>query len=305
MSEQFCTVGDVELCYETFGDPGDTPLLLVMGLGTQMIAWREDFCAMLADRGFFVVRYDNRDIGRSTHLRDQPPPTLRQMLTRDRRAAAYTLDDLADDAAGLLDCLGIERAHVVGASMGGMIAQMLTVRHPDRVLTLTSIMSTTGHRLWGQPALKVYPFFIAKRPTDKDEAIERIVKLFGIVGSPGFERDEDDLRALASASFDRGKGDDAGTARQLQAILASGNRTKALKGITTPTLVIHGTNDKLVSPTGGRATAKAIPNAKLALFKGMGHDLPRQLWPKFADLIAEHAAEVEAPARRERAAAAA
>ena len=296
-------VGEIELCYETFGDPRDEPLLLVMGLGTQMIAWREDFCEMLAGRGFFVVRYDNRDIGRSTHLSDAPPPSVRQLLTRDKSAAAYTLDDMAGDAAGLLDHLGIERAHVVGASMGGMIAQMLAARHPDRVLTLTSIMSTTGHRLWGQPALKVYPFLLAARPKDKDEAVERIVKLFGVVGSPGFDRDEADLRALAAASFDRGAGDDAGTSRQMMAILASGNRTKALRGIKAPTLVIHGSNDKLVSPTGGRATARAIPGARLVLFKGMGHDLPRQLWPRFVDLIAEHAAQAPAPAQREPAAA--
>ena len=297
MGEQFCTVGDVELCYETFGDPADPPLLLVMGLGTQMIAWREDFCRLLVGRGFHVIRYDNRDIGRSTHLRDAPPPTLRQMLTRDRRAAAYTLDDLASDAAGLLDCLGIEAAHVVGASMGGMIAQMLAARHPDRVLTLTSIMSTTGHRLWGQPALRVYPFFLTKRPADKAEAVERIVKLFRVVGSPGFDADEDDLRAMASAAFDRGKGDDAGTARQLQAILASGNRARALRDVKAPTLVIHGKSDKLVGPTGGRATARAIAGARLVFFKGMGHDLPRQLWPHFADLIAEHAAKAPAQTR--------
>ncbi|HEX8121042.1 MAG TPA: alpha/beta fold hydrolase [Solirubrobacteraceae bacterium] len=301
MNEQFCTVGDVELCYETFGDPGDTPLLLVMGLGTQMLAWREDFCRLLVDRGFFVVRYDNRDIGRSTHL-DAPTPTVAQMLRRDKRAAAYTLDDMADDAAGLLDHLGIEAAHVVGASMGGMIAQMLAARHPEKVLTLTSIMSTTGHRLWGQPALKVYPFFLAKRPDDKQEAIERIVRLFKVVGSPGFETNEDDLRELASQSIDRGPGDEAGTARQTQAILASGNRTRALRGIKAPTLVLHGKADRLVSPTGGRATARAIPGARLVMFKGMGHDLPRQLWPHFVNLIAEHAAQV--PARRREAAAA-
>jgi pimeloyl-ACP methyl ester carboxylesterase len=303
MNEQFCQVGDIELCYETFGDPADTPLLLVMGLGTQMIAWREEFCELLVARGLYVIRFDNRDIGRSTHLTDAPTPTVPQMLRRDKRAAAYTLDDMADDAAGLLDHLGIDAAHVVGASMGGMIAQMLAARHPEKVLTLTSIMSTTGHRLWGQPALKVYPFFLAKRPEDKEKAIDRIVKLFDVVGSPGFERDEADLRALASQSIDRGPGDEAGTARQTQAIMASGNRTRALRQIKAPTLVIHGRNDKLVSPTGGRATAKAIPGARLVMFKGMGHDLPRQLWPHFVDLIAEHAAQVPAPRRADAAAA--
>ncbi|HEX8085369.1 MAG TPA: alpha/beta fold hydrolase [Solirubrobacteraceae bacterium] len=303
MSEQFCKVGDVELCYETFGDAGDTPLLLIMGLGTQMLAWREDFCRMLVDRGFFVIRYDNRDIGRSTHLRDVRPPTVKQMLLRDTRAAAYTLDDMAGDAAGLLDGLGIDAAHVVGASMGGMIAQMLAVRHPEKVLTLTSIMSTTGHRLWGQPSFTVYPFLLGARPKDKEEAVERIVKLFEVVGSPGFELNEADLRDLAAKSFDRGQGDDAGTSRQLMAIIASGNRTPALRRIKAPTLVIHGRNDKLVAPSGGRATARAIPGARLVFFRGMGHDLPRQLWPHFVDLIAEHTSQVPSADRREPAAA--
>ena len=290
MAEQFCKVGDVELCYETFGDPSGEPMLLVMGLGTQMIAWRDEFCAMLVERGFFVIRFDNRDIGRSTHLDGHRPPTVRQMLTRDKRAAAYTLDDMAGDAAGLLDHLGIDAAHIVGASMGGMIAQMLAVHHPERVLTLTSIMSSTGNRLKGQPAAKVYPFFIKARPTDKQEAMDRIVKLFRVVGSPGFERDEDDLRALASESWDRGGGDQSGTGRQLQAVLASGDRTKRIRGIRAPALVIHGKADKLVRPSGGKATAKAIPGARLELIDGMGHDLPRAVWPRLVELIATHAA---------------
>jgi pimeloyl-ACP methyl ester carboxylesterase len=291
MAEQLCKVGDVELCYETFGDASAEPLLLVMGLGTQMLGWRAEFCELLAARGFFVVRFDNRDIGRSTHFRDHRPPTVRQMLTRDKRAAAYTLDDMADDAAGLLDHLGIDAAHLVGASMGGMIAQMLAVRHPEKVLTLTSIMSSTGNRLKGQPAAKVYPFFLKARPASKEEAIERIVKLFRVVGSPGFERDEDDLRRLAAESWDRGGGDQAGTGRQLQAVLASGDRTQSIRRIKAPTLVIHGTSDKLVRPSGGKATAKAIPGARLVLIDGMGHDLPHGLWPRLVDLIADHAAK--------------
>ena len=301
MPEEFCKVGDVELCYETFGDPSDQPLLLIMGLGTQMIAWREEFCELLVERGFFVVRYDNRDIGRSTHLDGHRPPSVRQMLTRDKRAAAYTLDDMAHDAAGLLAHLGIDAAHIVGASMGGMIAQMLAVHHPERVLTLTSIMSSTGNRLKGQPAAKVYPFFVKARPTSKDEAIERIVKLFRVVGSPGFERDEDDLRALAARSWERGGGDQSGTGRQLQAVLASGDRTERIRGITAPTLVIHGKADKLVRPSGGKATAKAIPGARLELIDGMGHDMPPAVWPRLVDLIAGHAAK--APRRRAPAAA--
>ena len=301
MSEQLCTVGEIELCYETFGDPAGEPLLLIMGLGTQMLAWREEFCGMLAERGFHVIRFDNRDIGRSTHLRDVAPPTPLQLLRRDRRSAAYTLDDMADDAAGLLDQLGIGAAHVVGASMGGMIAQVLAGRHPDRVRTLTSIMSTTGHRLKGQPALAVYPYFLTKRPRQKEEAVERAVRLFRVVGSPGFDRAEDDLRDLVRRSFDRGRGDDAGTGRQLHAILASGDRTRTLRDVKAPTLVIHGRADKLVRPSGGRATAAAIRGARLVEIDGMGHDLPRGLWPRLVDLIAEHAER--APGDEQRAAA--
>jgi pimeloyl-ACP methyl ester carboxylesterase len=289
MAEQLCTVGDIELCYETFGDASDPALLLVMGLGTQMVAWREEFCERLAARGFHVIRFDNRDIGRSTHLRHVKPPTTVQLVRRDPRAATYTLEDMAADTAGLLDCLGIEAAHVVGVSMGGMIAQTLAGRAPERVLTLTSIMSTTGSRWKGQPAPRVYPFLIAKPPRSVEDAQERAVKLFRIVGSTGFERDEDDLRRLIARSIERGRGDTAGTARQLAAIIASGDRTQALGNITAPTLVIHGTSDKLVRPSGGRATAKAIPGARLEIIEGMGHDLPRALWPRIIDLISEHA----------------
>src|SRR3954464_12655582 len=164
MAEETCTVGDVELCYERFGDPSDPALLLVMGLGTQRLGWHEEFCASLAERGFHVVRFDNRDIGRSTKLSHLPPPTLRQIVLRDRRAAGYSLADMADDAIGLLDHLGIERAHVAGASMGGMIAQRIAIRHPARVLSLVSIMSNTGARLSGRPAMRVLPIFLKRAP---------------------------------------------------------------------------------------------------------------------------------------------
>ena len=296
MAEQFATVGDIELCYETFGDPAGEPLLLVMGLGTQMIAWREEFCESLAERGFYVVRFDNRDIGRSTHLRGVRPPTPLQLLRRDARAAAYTLEDMADDAVGLLDHLEIEAAHVVGASMGGMIAQTIAGRHADRVLSLTSIMSATGNRWKGQPAPRVYPFFLSRPPRSKEQATRRAIRLFRVVGSPGFERDEDDLRDLIEQSYDRGGGDVSGTGRQLAAIMASGDRTQALGNISAPTLVVHGTADKLIRPSGGRATARAIKDARLELIDGMGHDLPRELWPRLVELIAGHA-QSAAPAR--------
>ena len=300
MNEQFCNVGDVELCYETFGDPSDTPLLLVMGLGTQMIAWRPDFCRMLVDRGFYVIRYDNRDIGRSTHMKGVRPPTLRQMLTRDGRDAAYTLDDMADDAAGLLDCLGMASAHVVGASMGGMIGQVMAGRHPDKVLTLTSIMSNTGNRWHSTPGVKVLPFFLGKRPKTKEEAGARAVKLFRVVGSTAFERDDNEIRELAETSFERGGGDGSGTGRQIAAVFAAGDRTETVRSIKAPTLVIHGTVDKLAPPRGGRATAEAIPGSRLVLIDGMGHDMPRGVWPRLVDLISGHAAQVP---RGERAAA--
>jgi pimeloyl-ACP methyl ester carboxylesterase len=285
MDEQFADIGNgITLCYETFGDAGDPAVLLIMGLGTQMLAWHEDFCRDLAGRGFHVIRFDNRDIGRSTHLDEVPSPTVGQLLRRSRRAAAYRLSDMADDAAGLLDALGIDAAHVVGASMGGMIAQSLAARHPERVRSLVSIMSNTGARFSGQPALRVYPTFLQRPASDRDAAVERTVRLFRMVGSPGFERDEDELRAVAHASYDRGY-NPAGASRQLAAILASGDRTRELRAIRVPTLVIHGDADRLVAPSGGRATARAIPGARLMTIPGMGHDLPRGTWPRILDAI--------------------
>src|SRR5919198_1658754 len=188
MPEQIARVGDVELCYETFGDPADPALLLVMGLATQMLGWHEDFCASLAERGHFVIRFDNRDIGRSSVVPGRPP-TLWQLARRSRRAAAYTLEDMAADGIGLLDHLGVERAHVVGASMGGMIAQTLAARRPERTLSLASIMSSTGSRWRGQPALRTYSKFLRPMPGDREGYIEQAAGLFAWIGSPGFDRD--------------------------------------------------------------------------------------------------------------------
>jgi len=295
MDERFGKVGDVELCYEPFGDPDRPAVLLVMGLGTQMIAWHADFCTELADRGFFVIRYDNRDVGRSTHLNDRPAPKPREIVTRRIRRPPYLLPDMAADGVGLLDELGIEGAHVVGASMGGMIAQTMAAHHPDHVLSLVSIMSSTGSRWSGQPAPRILPVFLQKPAATKEAYQERIVKLFALVGSPGFERDDDDLREMAGTSWDRGV-DPAGFARQLGAIIASGHRAADLRQIRVPTLVIHGKSDRLVRPSGGRATARAIPNARLELIDGMGHDLPRGVWPRILDGIEQTAARAE-PAR--------
>jgi len=295
MPEQFCIVtGGHEVCYETFGDTSDPALLLMMGLATQMLGWHEDFCAALADRGFFVIRYDNRDVGRSQRM-DGKAPTVIQLLRRDKRAATYTLDDMAADATGLLDHLGIERAHVMGASMGGMIAQTMAARYPLRVHSLVSMMSNTGARWSGQPSPRLYHVLLKNPPRDREGYQEHAVWVFSKIGSPGFERDDEDLRRIAGMSFDRGI-NPAGTARQFAAIIHSGDRTPLLRTITAPTLVIHGARDRLLPASGGRATARAIPGARLLMIEGMGHDIPRALWPLMLDAIEQNAARAGAPA---------
>jgi pimeloyl-ACP methyl ester carboxylesterase len=301
MAEDFAEVGDVELCFETFGDRSDPALLLVMGLGTQMIGWPDAFCALLADRGYFVIRFDNRDIGRSTHFRGHRPPTVKQLLTRDKSAAVYSLADMADDAAGLLDHLGIERAHVAGASMGGMIAQTLAARHPDRVLSLASIMSNTGHLWRGTPGLRVYPIFLRRPAGNREGAIESTVSAFRLIGSPGFPFEEEELRKHAQVSFERGY-NPAGALRQLAAILAAGDRTGELRRITAPTVVIHGTKDRMIRPSGGRATARAVPGARLVEIEGMGHDLPPGAWERIVDAITDNARRADTSSRRSAAA---
>jgi pimeloyl-ACP methyl ester carboxylesterase len=274
----------VTLCYETYGERANPTALLIMGLGTQMVAWQEDFCQELAERGLHVVRFDNRDIGRSTHLSGRPP-TIPQLLTRSRRAAHYALGDMADDAAGLLRELELAPAHVIGASMGGMIAQLLAARHPQAVRSLTSIMSNTGSMRSGQPSLRVYKVFLRRPGEGREAFIAHMERLFAAIGSPGLPRDDEDLRAIATVSYERDH-DPEGPGRQLAAILASGDRTPELRGIRVPTLVVHGRADPLVSPSGGRATARAIPGAELMTIAGMGHDLPRAVWPQLIDAIA-------------------
>jgi pimeloyl-ACP methyl ester carboxylesterase len=289
MSERFCDVGrGITLCYETFGEPSDPTALLIMGLGTQMVAWHEDFCRELAGRGLHVVRFDNRDIGRSTHLQGAPP-SIAQLLRRSRAAAHYTLTDMADDAAGLLAELELAPAHVIGASMGGMIAQSLAIAHPTAVSSLVSIMSNTGSRRAGQPGLRMYPLLLRRPAGGREASIEHATKLFTAIGSTGLPQDTDDVRALAAISYDRDH-DRSGPGRQLAAIIASGDRTRALQQLRLPTLVVHGTVDRLVSPSGGRATARAIPGANLLMLKGMGHDLPRVIWPRLIDAIMQNVA---------------
>ena len=294
MNEQFCDVGrGITLCYETFGDPSDPPALLIIGLVTQMVAWHEDLCRELAARGLYVVRFDNRDCGRSTHLQG-PSPTLGQLLLRSKRPARYTLADMADDAAGLLTALELVPAHVIGASMGGMIAQTLAARRPEQVRSLVSMMSNTGGRWVGQPSLRAYPLFLrrATREEGREAFIERAVRMFTLIGSTDLPQDIADIRELAAVSYDRDH-DPAGPGRQLAAIVASGDRTAELRTITAPTLVIHGTADPMVTPSGGRATARAIPGAKLMRIEGMGHYLPRAAWPRLIDAIAAHTARAD------------
>jgi len=289
MAEKTCRVGDIDIAYETFGDQSQPALLLVMGLATQMIAWHDDFCAELAGHGFHVIRFDNRDVGRSTAMRDLPVPTMRQLALRSKGAAGYTLSDMAGDAVGLLDHLGIERAHVVGASMGGMIAQTIAIEHPGRVLSLASIMSNTGARWSGQPKLATYRVLLGTPPREREKYVDHVLKVYRVIGSRDLDRDEDDLRRLAARSYDRGL-NPAGSGRQLAAIIASGDRSERLGSIPVPTVVIHGTKDRLVNPSGGRATAKAIPGARLVKVEGMGHDLPRAAWPQIIGAITENAA---------------
>ena len=287
MDERFCDVGrGVTLCYETFGDPSDPPLLLVMGLGMQMVGWQEDFCEELAGRGFHVVRFDNRDAGRSTHFPGHTP-SVAQLLRRRFPRTQYKLTDMAEDAAGLLRELELAPAHVVGASMGGMIAQTLAARHPESVRSLVSIMSNTGSRFSGQPVLSLYRPLLTPAPSEREAFLAHVERLFTLIGSPG-RADVEDLRTTAALSYDRGR-DPAATARQLAAILASGNRTRELRRIKAPTLVIHGSADRLVRPSGGQATSRAIPGARLLRIEGMGHDLPRAFWPQIMDAIAENA----------------
>ena len=292
MSEQFCDVGrGITLCFETFGEPASEPALLIMGLGTQMLGWHEDFCQALADRGFYVVRFDNRDAGRSTHVQGAPP-TIPQLLRRSRAAAHYSLRDMAEDSARLLDELGLAPAHVIGASMGGMIAQTLAAHSPQKVSSLVSIMSSTGRLSSGQPSLRLYPFLLRRPPSGQAAFVSHVERAFATFGSRGLPRDESDIREVAIRSYERDR-DPSGIGRQLAAIIASGDRTRELRSIMAPTLVVHGTVDPLIAPSGGRATARAIPGAKLLRIRGMGHDLPRVIWPRLIEAIVENAARAE------------
>ena len=287
--EQFAPLpGGVEICYQTFGDPSGDPLLLVMGLGGPMTWWSPEFCAALADAGFYVIRFDNRDTGRSSRMKGR---VTRRTLLRSfvsppsrRPRPSYTLDDMADDAFGLLDHLGIDAAHVCGISMGGMIVQSMALLHPERVLSLTSMMSTTGRRTVGWQDPRLLPRLLERRATTREAYVASSARFWSVIGSVGYPDTDESVLARAAETWDRGVSA-SGVARQMVAILAQPDRTKRLRELQVPALVIHGLEDKMVHVSGGRATSHAIPGSELLLVPGMGHDLPVELQDTVVDAI--------------------
>ncbi|HEV2796287.1 MAG TPA: alpha/beta fold hydrolase [Nocardioides sp.] len=281
---------EVELCYQTFGDPSDEPLLLVMGLGGPMTWWDTELCVLLANAGFYVVRYDNRDTGRSPRIRTR---VTRAQLVRAfggrKVKSPYLMSDLADDAVALMDHLGVESAHLAGISMGGMIAQTVAIEHPRRVRSLTSIMSTTGKRTVGWQDPRLIPSLIAPRKPGRESYVTTSVAFWDVIGSPGYPADRDKLTTRAGETFDRGYSA-SGVMRQMLAILQQPDRTHRLRSLRIPALVVHGMADKMVHVSGGRSTAAAIPGAELVLVDGMGHDLPPALFETLVEAIARTAA---------------
>ncbi|MGH3355940.1 MAG: alpha/beta fold hydrolase [Nocardioidaceae bacterium] len=281
----------VQIAYSTFGSESSPPLLLVMGLGGPSIWWHDELCTDLADRGFRVIRYDNRDVGWSTYLREhrvRRRHLVHAFLGR-RIAAPYRLDDLADDAFGVLDHLGIDAAHVCGVSMGGMIAQTMAVAEPARVLSLVSIMSSTGRRTVGWQDPRLLPMLLGRNVRTREAYVRHSVRVWNAIGSPGYPEDDEEKARRAGDTWDRGV-NAAGTARQTLAVLTQTDRSRELRRLRIPVLVIHGSADKMVHPSGGRSTAAAIPGAELQIIPGMGHDLPLALHPVFADGIERTAA---------------
>jgi pimeloyl-ACP methyl ester carboxylesterase len=282
-------VNGLDIHYETLGDPADPAMLMIMGIGAQLIDWPAEFCQQLADRGFHLILMDNRDAGLSTSLDDLGLPDVPAILGGDPSTVAYLFADMALDSAGLLKALGVSRAHIVGASMGGMIAQQFVIDHPDLTASLCSIMSTTGDRSVGRPTPEAAAAITRPPVRSREEAIAGGAAASRMIGSPAYPAAEAELQRRAAAKYDRSYRP-AGSARQLSALLASPDRTTALHDVVAPTVVIHGEEDPLVDVSGGRATAAAIPEATLLTFPGMGHDLPRALWPEVIDAIAANAA---------------
>ena len=297
---KFARANGIDLCYEIFGDADAEPMLLIMGLGAQMIHWDDDFCRQLAARGFRIIRFDNRDIGQSSKLtggkRLGPVELLKLRFLKIPVAAPYRLHDMALDVIGLMDALGIISAHLVGASMGGMIAQEAAISFPQRVRSLTSIMSTTGNPKLPPPTREATAVLMAPPPKTRDEYFERFALTWKVLRVGSFPQDEALDRSRAERTFERGLSP-AGVARQLRAILASGSRKERLASVKAPSLVIHGTVDPLVPPEGGKDTAASIPGAKLLMIKGMGHALPIPMWPEIIDAIDKHANAAAAKAQ--------
>lgn len=289
-TDRFCALASgIRLCFRLHGPDDGEPLLLVQGLGNQLIHWPAVLIQGLAELGFRVVVFDNRDVGRSTQVAAKPPSLLRQVLAL-KDPAGYTLEHMAEDALGLLDHLGMECAHVLGMSMGGMIAQCLAAAYPHRVATLTSIFSTTGHRKVGQPALSAMWLLAKSPPRDCETAVRQYQAIMAHVGSTRWPLDPQALRAEATLAWTRGGGAGAadGQSRQIGAIINSGDRTAAVRRISAPTLVVHGDDDKLVAPSGGQATADAIAGARLVTIPGLGHSLPDGAMPQLLAMVNDH-----------------
>lgn len=283
----------IDIAYQRVGSSDAPPVLLIMGVAAQLIHWPDDFCQALVGRGLQIIRFDNRDSGLSTHLVDAPTPNLPAVLAGDHSSASYTLSDMAGDTVGLLDYLGIRQAHIVGASMGGQVAQTMAIEHPDRVRSLVSMMSTTGDMKVGQPSPEVLRELFSGPPAvTRDQVIQQMVRAAKCAGSPGYPADEQETKARAGLAFDRSF-DPLGSARQAIATVVSGDRTEMLRRVKVPTLVIHGLADRMCDVSGGRATADAIPGAELVLIEGMGHNLPPDLRSRLAELISDFVWKVE------------
>jgi pimeloyl-ACP methyl ester carboxylesterase len=295
--ERLTSANGITLAYEAFGDPADPPFVLITGLGMQMVYWPVDFCEALAGRGFYVIRFDNRDTGHSTKFNNGPRPNLAAGFAGYTESAAYNLRDMADDVAGLIEALGFEAAHVLGVSLGGTVAQTVAIAHPHRVLSLTSIMSSPAARFDRLPDPRILAAFMRRPAHSKDAYVEHVLGMFRAGSSPAFEFPEEEHRRLLRLSVERCYHPQA-PVRQMMAMLDSGDRIPDLRNLDVPTLVIHGGADKMMPVRGGRETAAAIPGAKYIEIEGMGHDLPRALWPRLLGAVAAMATDAPTPVRR-------